>query len=481
MSLKLFGKNTVVYATGNIGARAGSFLLIPLYTHFLSLGDYGLLATLLISIQIMLTLMSMGMRTTLLRFTKEYQVNNRIDDLLGTSSLINLLGSLIATGASFAFFIPFFRCVLHSDDVYLYVGLACCAASLQSLNMHVISYYRARQEAVKYMIAGVSAAALLFATSLVLVCVFKLSVTGALLAVIITHGTILLIVSMDVFSKAGFAISMSMMPQLLRFGCPLLFSNCGELVIGAAGIYFLSYFAGLDTVAIYSLGYKLTQLLGMTVVMPFSLAFQPYVFANLDTPGIKERISRLLTYLVLAVMSMSFLILLGSQILLPLIAPPEYSSAYLVILLLLPGVAFVGVYYFGETLLGAVKKTHIIGLAMAICAVLSIMLNYLLIPILDWYGAAISLNMSYILAGFTLLVIGMRRFSLAVEWKRIYILGALMLFLFFAFFTVRDINPILVSAGALIAALGGISVLLKAGFFHHDEIIAIKNLIPKPR
>ena len=79
-----------------------------------------------------------------------------------------------------------------------------------------------------------------------------------------------------------------------------------------------------------------------------------------------------------------FSILLGSRILLPLIAPPEYSSAYLVILLLLPGIAFIGIYYFAETLLNEVQKTYVIGLTMTVCAIISVILNYMLIPVMNW-------------------------------------------------------------------------------------------------
>jgi len=481
MSLKSFGKNTIIYAIGAIFVRAGAFFLIPLYTHCLSINDYGLLATLLITVQIMMTLMGLGMRTTLVRFAKDYEVKKKMNILLGTSTLINLLGGLIGSSLLFAFFVRFFRSVLHGNDVYQYMGLVCCIALLQSLNMHIVSYYRARGEALKYMMVGVSTPILLFITSFLLISVFDLGVTGALLASVITHGAILSILSIHVFSNTGLGVSIYLVPELLRFGCPLVFSMSSEVVIEAAGIYLLSYFAGLHVVAVYSLGYKFAQLLGITVVGPFSLAFQPYVFADIDTPGVKETISRLLTYLVLAVMSMAFLIVLGSRLLLPLFAPPQYSSAFLVVLLLLPATAFLGLYYFGETLLSASKKTHIIGFTMSVCALVSIILNYILIQAFGWYGAAISLNVSFILAGSAVSVIGIRKLGVTLEWRRLRILGALILFVFFAFVAVRSVNIFLFGAVALVSAAGIISALLKSGFFHSDEIIAIKKLILKAR
>jgi len=479
--IRLFARNTSVYAIGNIGLRAASFLLIPLYTYSLSVSDYGLLATLLITIQIMLILMSMGMRITLLRFTKEYEDNNQIKDLLGTTTFVNFLGGGVVTVISLSFLLPVFRSVLYSENVYKFIILTCCAALMQSLSLHIMSYYRARNEAVKFMITGITAAALLFFSNFVLLGIFNLGIVGVLSANIATYALVLLFLSIDVLAKTGVGISLPLIPKLLRFGSPFIFSLSGQFVMGGASIYFVSYFAGLEVVAVYSLGYKLAQILGITTILPFQLAFQPYVFTNLNNPEIKEKISRLLTYLVLAITFMSFIILLGSRILLPLIAPPEYSSAFLVILLLLPGMAFIGIYYFGETLLSAVQKTYIIGFAMTICAIVSVLLNYMLIPVMNWYGAVIALNISFISVSFLLSIFTMKNFPMIIEWKRICITGGLMVFFLFGFFIIRNTNLVLFSMISLIVALLTIAVLFKFKFFSNDEVIAAKNLILKLR
>lgn len=481
MNLKLFGKNTVIYAIGNVGLRAASFLLIPLYAYSLSVSDYGLLAILLITVQVMLIFMNMGMATTLLRFTKEYEDNNQIKYLLGTTTFASFIAGVIVTCISFLFLLPFFRGVLHTEDVHKFIILTCSAALAQSLTAHIMSYYRARNEAVKFMITGISAAVLLFIANFILLYIFNMGITGALIAYTATYIVILLFVSFDVFSKTGIGISVSLMPKLFRFGFPLVFSMSGQFIMGGASIYFLSYFVGLEVVAIYSLGYKLAQILVITIILPFSLAFQPFVFADVHNSDIKEKISRLLTYLVLAITFMSLCILLGSRILLPLIAPPEYSSAYLVILLLLPGMAFIGMQYFGETLLSAVQKTHIIGFTVSICAIFSVILNCTLIPVLGWYGAVIACNVSFILSGSALSFVGIRKFPVPIEWKRICIAGGIIISFFVLVFIVRDINLILFSVVALSAALGSILILSSFRFFYNNEKVAIKNLILRLR
>src|SRR5438128_1463256 len=51
--LKLFGKNALIYAGGIATLRLASFVLTPLYVYSLTMSDYGLLAVLSQTFQIM--------------------------------------------------------------------------------------------------------------------------------------------------------------------------------------------------------------------------------------------------------------------------------------------------------------------------------------------------------------------------------------------------------------------------------------------
>jgi O-antigen/teichoic acid export membrane protein len=419
MNLKLFGKNTIIYGIGNIGLRASAFLLIPLYTHILSIREYGLLATLLLTIQIMIILMSVGMRTTFLRFAKEYQASNPIGHLLGSSLLVNVIAGITIIGATLIFLEPFFCAILHVDHVTDYLALTGCAALLQTLSLHLMSYYQANNNALKFTLVGLSAALLLLITSLVLLLICQLGLKGALIAYIVTYGAVSLFLSFDVlFKKTGIGISFTMIPKLLQFGSPLVFSMLGQVIMGASSIYFLSHWEGLEVVAVYSLGYKLATVVGIVLTLPFQLAYQPFVFGNIDKPDLKETMARLLTYFFVAVALISFSILLASRALLPFIAPPEYSSAFLVIILMLPAVACNGLIIFGETLVTVVKKTHVTGIVAGTCSILSLLSNYALVPVIGWYGAVIASFVSYVSAGLTTLILGMKAFPMPIEWLR---------------------------------------------------------------
>lgn len=476
MNLKLVGKNTVIYGIGNIGLRASAFLLIPLYTHTLSISEYGLLATLLLTVQIMVTVMSAGMRTSFLRFVEEYRAGNLIGHLLGSCLLINVIAGIIIAGATLIFLESFFCAILHVDHVTEYLALASCAALFQTLSLHLMTYYQANNNALKFTLVAASAALLLFITNLILLLIFQLGIRGALIANIVTYNAVLLFLLFDIlFKKTGIGISFTMIPKLLRFGCPLIFSMLGQIIMGSSGIYFLGHWEGLEVVAIYSLGYKLATVVGIVLTLPFQLAFQPFVFGNIDKPDLKEKMARLFTYFFVTVALISFSILLASRALLPFLAPPEYSSAYLVIILMLPTVACNGLIIFGETLIGIAKKTHVTGTIVGTCGILSLLLNYALVPVMGWYGAVIASFVSCGSAGLTILILGMRAFPMPLEWLRTSFALGMFTYLVLVVFLLHTKNDLIFFGGALIASCLLAAFAKFGSFFDCREKAAISR------
>lgn len=479
MSLKHLGKHTVIYAIGNVGARAAMFLLIPLYTHALAVEEFGLLATLQTTIFIMAILVSMGMRMTLLRYVKEYEEQGLLHTLLGTSLVVNIFGGAVVTTLAFTVLIPVFQQILHMTDVYPYVGMVCGAALAQALSVHVTSYYRAQQRAVMYMVCGIATALLLFVITYVLVYWYESGVTGAMIAFIVTHALIAIVASLDILRHTGMRISWALMPRLLRFGFPQICSQCTELVIGSIGVYLLSYFAGLEAVAIYSLGFKLAVVLSITTITPFSMAFEPYVFSNRDRLDEKTLIARSLTYMILAVVFASSCLIVAIRILLPKIAPPEYAAALFVVILAIPGMIFTGVYYFGQAILNAMNKARTIGIVSVVVAGISVLLNVLLIHRFDWYGAVIAFDVSFVLLGTTLAVVGLKHSSIELEWKRLFWLSGLLVSLLLALIMLNEYSVIRFSVIALLIIILGILLLLHYGFFDSDEKLIIRRLTAK--
>jgi O-antigen/teichoic acid export membrane protein len=226
----------------------------------------------------------------------------------------------------------------------------------------------------------------------------------------------------------------------------------GAQVGGISTIYFISYYVSLEQVAIYSLASKIAAISVMILVLPFQLAYEPFVYANNKTEGIKTAISSILTYFMLCFSFLSLAIVFIFKDLVPLIAPPEYYPAYSLVFLFLPVLGTTGVYYIAESLLNIKNKTKIVGTVTSSFTLLHFVLNFFLIKALGIYGAIISLYINRIGIVLVLLIVGINFFPISIEWKRLSISGLLMvLFLCAVFFLQKTNNFIFYSLIPVIA------------------------------
>lgn len=419
LKYRLFLKNTVIYSISNVILRFTTFLLIPVYVGYLSSEEYGLLSTILITSEFLAIVMRLGMREAQIRFFQEYDKNNQTGTLLASSTFVSILGGFFFSAICLFILPSFFQKVFHADNVEEYIMLACLAAFFQMLFEHLTAFYRAKNEALHFTITNIVAAVLILLVNAIIFLWFHYNVSSPLIAHVLAHGVVLLFVSVNLFIRYGIRISKQLTIRLLRFGVPLIFSASGQRIFYPTATYMLSLYSGLTDVAVFALGTKFASILGMVLILPFQMAFQPFLFINLENEDIRVAVSKLLTYFIHAIVLLSLAVIIGTKVILPFIAPPDYFEAISVLILSLPATGFLSLVIFGEALVNITYKTHGTGMIIGFSGCLGMLMNYLLIPFLGWYGAIISLNLSAILTGTFILYYGIICYPIRVEWKQI--------------------------------------------------------------
>ena len=477
--LKNFGKNTIIYAVGNILSRATAFLLIPLYTRTLSVHDYGLLATLITTIQIMIIFISAGMRTGLLRFFKEYEEQGKLGDLIGSTIFINLSGGIIVSMFAPLLLSPLFKIILDTSTVFNYLFLSCLISTLQALSEQMMTYYRAKHEPIKFLVSGVSISVLSIIATYIFIVVFNFGVQGALMAQIIAYGLVFIVIFLHVLLKLGLHISIDSVKKLGRFGIPLIFASSGEVVTFASAMYLLGYFRSLEEVAIYSIAIKIAYITDIILILPFQMAYEPFVYNNLNSPNFKQIISKILTYLLLSFSLVAFSLVVIFRDLLTFFTTEAYSTAYLLIFLVLPGIAFKNVYYIGESLLNIVKKTSIAGTIVTIFTILSLILNYFLIKHWGTYGLILVFYFTSIGKSVIILWKGIKKIPIHLETRKLIMVSIFFLVLLILTCYLNQFSCIIFYILAVLTAILGMMLLYYFNFFSETEKIFIKENLYK--
>ena len=84
-TLKSFGKQALIYGTGNVLARLVTFLLLPLLTNVLSVEEYGMVALIYVFLGFMNIVYHYGIDSAFMRFAGEIEDPTELRKRLSTA------------------------------------------------------------------------------------------------------------------------------------------------------------------------------------------------------------------------------------------------------------------------------------------------------------------------------------------------------------------------------------------------------------
>lgn len=89
--IKRFFKHSSIYAIGNIINRIGAFVLLPVYTNYLTVTEYGIIEIFYVISSVISGFLAIGLAHATLRFYYEYEQQDDRNAVVST----NLIGSLV--------------------------------------------------------------------------------------------------------------------------------------------------------------------------------------------------------------------------------------------------------------------------------------------------------------------------------------------------------------------------------------------------
>lgn len=475
--LKSFSKNTIIYSIGTVALRFTAFLLIPLYTHYLSKSEFGLLQTLLFTIQVIITINDFGLRSAIIRFFSDYADKNKLNYLLGSSVIIIVINSLFIL---FIFSIipdSIIASLFNIEIIPNLIILTATAGIAQTLSLNILSYFRAVENSKLYMLLSISTSIVLIVLTYILLSVFEFGIVGVFIAQTFSFGLMWLLTLIWIFTKHGLKVEKTIVFKLIKFGFPLIFAMSGDLIINTYGSYQLGANSGLEDVAIFSLAYKIAIITVMVLIGPFQMAYEPYVFKNKGNPKLTNSISRISVYAILLFSIISIFILISFRDLIYLVGGKEYTDAYLVIFLLLPGIGSTLFNYIGQSLLHINNKTKVTGTIVFLTTIFSLVLTYISISFSGLYGLVFSINFYLIVSSLLIFYYGIKEFPILIDVKRFIIILLITLFAFSFIYLISDLSTFLYYLLSLVLILIIFSWVSFGRFFSKDEKESIKFFI----
>lgn len=381
---------------------------MPIYTYTLSVSQYGILETALVSIQLLLVFYNAGISQALVRYWSDAPDDAGAARVAGTAIVtavtIATAGALLTLAVGF----PITHHLIGATfTAWAFVGLV-AAGFTRSLHQQFSAVYRASRRSGAFIAMQIAAGVLWIASCYIFMRRLHLGVAGALWSQTVGFGLVAAAGLAAVWRRIPLSFDRTFVRRLVRFGAPLIASTSAWFILNASDRYFLGVFRTFREVGEYSLGYRVASLLALGIVTPIQLALAPIVFQAAGEPDLARKLGRVAEGMAWAIGLAGGGLALATPLVIRLIAPPEYTGAALFTFWIIPSGIGLGAYYWSAALLQLRHRTLHIATTVVAAAVMNLALNWALIPRIGAIGAAIATDVAILSAAAAVMVLGVR-------------------------------------------------------------------------
>ncbi|MGD8374707.1 MAG: lipopolysaccharide biosynthesis protein [Acidobacteriota bacterium] len=411
-----FLRTFLVYGTGEAIRRVAGLLLFPIYTRLLTPHDYGILSLVGACGSLSLTLLGMGIPTSIFRFyLREEGEEGRRQVLRACLNLVGLalLPALILAGASR----PLAQQILGDADLWLFLVLILIATYGDLLSKVPLAPIRARQQSGLYVTLTTSSLLVTLLLSVTFVVVLRWGVFGILLAQALVAGVWSLILLAHLLRQGIPRTRPGMMGQVARYGLPLVLAALAQFLLNLSDRFILKLFVPLSELGLYAVGYRLAE--GITIATTvFSFTWVPFAFGEMGTPEGKQRMAKVGTAWFGLVLLAGTGIAVFSRELIQVLTGPSFHDAAPVVPVVVVGLTLSAAYPISSMGLQLADRTGYLPYLNAAAAALNLVLNFLWIPVHGIQGAAWATAAAYALLFGSSLLLSQRAFRLPISHAR---------------------------------------------------------------
>ena len=479
-------KQTAIYGLATVLPRMLSFLLVRLYTGILPTGEYGEVSIVLSWMVFFNVVLSYGMETAFFRF---YNSETDKENVIATSTISIFWSSII-----FLFGALIFRGTLASlaNVEVQYITYAIWILVLDALVIVPFSKLRANQRPMLYAIikmGNVTVNLLLNLFFLKLLPVIAASNPNSFIGnlyienyeigYIFVSNLAASLLTLVVLSPNYLFLTRKfdavLWKKMMRYGLPILVAGIAfavnehfdKILLG----YWLPENVAKSEVGAYSACYKL----GLFMVLfatAFRLGIEPFFFSHSKNENAPQTYAMITKYFVI----FGSLILLGVIVFADvlkflLLDNKSYWEAMKVVPLIILANFCLGIYNNLSVWYKLTDRTKMGAYISIVGAVLTLVLNYLLIPKFSYYGSAIATIAAYGSMMFISYVLGNRYYPIPYDMEKIGgYLGLSILFSAISFYGFRENYFV------------GIPLLLLFVYFvYHNEKATILSIIKRKK
>lgn len=451
---------------GNILPQAAGFLLLPIYTRYLTPADYGVVSSMQALASILAVLFTLAIDRSIYRLFFDFKTDKEKKDYLGTISISLVTISALILSLLFAFS-ETISLMYKSIAFYPYYLYSIITTYLTVFSIIPKIYFQINEKAGKFVLISI----VQFLTSTGFVFWFvvgeKSGAIGLLKGQLFGIIFVLPLYLYVTYRIINFTFKVQILKNSLMFSLPMVPGLLSAWVLNISNRVFIERYFDLHDVGIYSIGNKIAGLV-LIITGAFRLAYSPLFYRLANSINQVEAKRKLYLYnntYIVILFAITLTISVFSKEAMLLLLDQKYFEAYkLVSLISIAYLISQASSLFNLMIYQEKKVVSLMWIGLAGAGV-NIIFNFFLISEMGAYGAAYSSILSFTLIFMLSLWQAKKCYFVQLNWRLLLPLFSLLI-LIIVFFRLVDIN-IYINLLIKVAVCAVIFTLLYKNYFIH--------------
>ncbi|WP_452225510.1 oligosaccharide flippase family protein [Lacinutrix chionoecetis] len=403
-------KQTFIYGLATVLPRMLSFILVPLYTdpQVLSTAEYGRVSFIFAYFVLFNVILAYGMETAFFRFFNKEENQEKV---INTSAVSIILSSFALLGLAFLFR----NQISVLIDIELkYLNLVFFILLLDALVIIPFAWLRATAKPMRYAVIKILNVAINLGLNVFLLLYLKglakehsffssiykpdFEISYIFISNLIASGITLLLL-LPFYTKIKFKCDAALWKKMMRYAMPVLVAGIAFSINETFDRILLEKLLPAniadEQIGMYSACYKLALFMTLFATA-FRLGIEPYFFSHSKTENPQKNYAKILEFFV-AFGSIIFLtVVVFADVIKPYIIRSEayYEAMWIVPFILLANFCL-GIYHNLSVWYKITDRTKFGAYISVFGAIITLVLNIALIPVIGFKGSAIATLSAY--------------------------------------------------------------------------------------
>ena len=380
-------KNTVIFSIGNFGTKIISFFLVPLYTNILTTREYGTVDLIYTIGMVLVPLLTLNIGESIMRFALDKDAD--CDKIMSTGITILIFGAIIGL-----LILPIANLFESVSNYSIYIYLYTLTLAFSQI---FLCYLRGKEFLLKYSIGNIIQSLTIAIFNIIFLIGMKKGIEGYLMAYILANvctglygfwaGKVNLVIK-------KYSIDIELSKNMIKYSVVLIPNSFMWWIMNSSDRMMVSAMISVTANGVYAVAYKIPTLLS-TITTIFNQAWSYSAIREDESEDKEEYNNRVYENLVTIVIVVDTGLLMIMKPFLSVYVGKEYYTAWHYVPYLIVGFVFMTLGSFIATSYTVHKDSMGFLISGTVGAIINLILNFILIPMMGVSGAAFATCISY--------------------------------------------------------------------------------------